>query len=223
MKSTQVKSHKRKGRVVKSHSRAVKGAMKNSGSGMSAEECKDKYDAMVAKYGENSPQAKKLAMKMEGMETVEKDARKIAAKKVSAFEKADYGRMMTMANSKDPKKRAAYKAEVLANRKKAGMDEGGYGKKVKKHSRGDYMRKNVEEDLLTKEARAKMRTAKNSAARGILAKGTQVSGFGIKDYRKALSDAPKKIGSATPKNKKVKLRGDMGKIGYKKGSITDKW
>jgi hypothetical protein len=106
-KDCKVKAHRRNGKMVKSHSRTVKAAMKNSGSGMSAEECKAKYDSMVAKYGENSPQAKKLAMKMEGMETVEK----------------------------------------------AGMDEGSYGKKVKKHSRGGYMRKNVEEELLTKNSR----------------------------------------------------------------------
>lgn len=210
MKSTQVKSHKRKGKVVKSHSRAIKGSMKNTGSGMSAEECKAKYDKMVEKYGEDSPQAKKLAMKMEGMETVDKDARaprrakgseKVKAQK---FKKDELPKLVMRPDySKDPK-----------------------GKLVgttKKHSRGSFMRKNVEEELLTKEAKAKIRTAKNSAARGILAKGTQVAGFGIKDYRKALSTAPKKLGSATPKNKKVKLRGDKGKIGYKKGSITDKW
>ena len=137
MKSTQVKSHKRKGRVVKSHSRAVKGAMKNSGSGMSAEECKAKYDAMVAKYGENSPQAKKLAMKMEGMETVEKDARK---KSSSISEK--------IAASKTPAGRKAAKESELKRKE-------GLAKKLSKHSRGDYMRKNVEEGLLTKEAKAK--------------------------------------------------------------------
>lgn len=140
MQNTQVKSHKRKGRVVKSHSRAVKGA-KTYGAGMSAEECKAKYDVMVAKYGENSPQAKKLAMKMEGMETVEKDARKMSA---------EDRRTLKQANSKGQKEKDA----VMKN-------SGRYAMK-KKHSRGDYMRKNVEEDLLTKNARKKVGAKKVS-------------------------------------------------------------
>ena len=142
MQSTQVKSHKRKGRVVKRHSRAVKGAMKNSGSGMSAEECKAKYDAMVAKYGEKSPQAKKLAMKMESRETVEKDARKkIDATKPSEIKKRQ---KKTMAGMTMEGKKAYLRAEANAATTR-----------MMKHSRGDYMRKNVEEGLLTKEAKAK--------------------------------------------------------------------
>ena len=147
MKSTQVKSHKRKGKVVKSHSRAVKGAMKNSGSGMSAEECKAKYDAMVAKYGENSPQAKKLAMKMEGMETVDKDARypkgkvRASQEKITAIKKSPKAKTR---NGKIVTKEELNKMENIAAKAR-----------VKKHSRGDYMRKNVEEELLTKEAKAK--------------------------------------------------------------------
>lgn len=141
MKSTQVKSHKRKGRVVKSHSRAVKGAMKNSGSGMSAEECKAKYDAMVAKYGENSPQAKKLAMKMDGMETVEKEAKK---KYTGTPEQQRIKAMKATGIKRKPiRPTNGFTAEEL---KKAVL---------KKHSRGDYMRKNVEEELLTKEAKKK--------------------------------------------------------------------
>ena len=147
MKSTQVKSHKRKGRVVKSHSRAVKGAMKNSGSGMSAEECKAKYDAMVAKYGEDSPQAKKLAMKMEGMETVEKDSRypkgkvRASQEKISEIKKSTKPRTR---NGKIPTKEELSKMENIASKAR-----------VRKHSRGDYMRKNVEEEFLTKESKAK--------------------------------------------------------------------
>lgn len=143
MQNTQVKSHKRKGRVVKSHSRAVKGSGKSCGTGMSAEECKAKYNAMVAKYGENSPQAKKLAMKMDGMETVDKEARK----KISAEDR----RTLKQANSKEQKE----KEDIMKN-------SGRYAMK-KKHSRGDYMRKNVEEELLTKEAKKKhARTVKGA-------------------------------------------------------------
>lgn len=100
-KDCKVKSHKRKGKMVKSHSRTITTADKKVKSVMSAEECKAKYDAMVAKFGADSPQAKKLAMKMENMEIVDKDY------------------------------------------------------KVKKHSRGSYMRKGIEEDVLTKEAKKK--------------------------------------------------------------------
>ena len=152
MQSTQVKSHKRKGRVVKSHSRAVKGSMKNSGAGMSAEECKAKYDAMVAKYGENSPQAKKLAMKMESMETVEKDARypkgkvRASQEKITAIKKSPKAKTR---NGKIVTKEELNKMENIAAKAR-----------VKKHSRGSFMRKNVEEELLTKEAKTKLKTKK---------------------------------------------------------------
>ncbi len=148
MKSTQVKSHKRKGRVVKSHSRAVKGA-KTSGSGMSAEECKAKYDAMVTKYGEDSPQAIKLAMKMESMETVEKEAKNKHARRrrVGSTPEADKPKKLTIAGRK-------VNAPTPDQRRLVSNFVNNWGTK-KKHSRGDYMRKNVEEDLLTREAKAK--------------------------------------------------------------------
>lgn len=141
MKNTNVKSHKRAGRIVKSHSRTVKGANKRGGAGMSAEECKAKYDAMVAKYGEDSPQAKKLAMKMENMETVEKEACST--------------------------------------------------KKMKKHSRGSYMRKGIEEELLTKEAKKKH------------ARRRRVEPTPESDKPKKLTIAGRKVNAPTPEQRRL--------------------
>jgi hypothetical protein len=85
--ATTVKSHARsvkgKGNTsVKRHSRVSKG--KNSKcSSMSMEMCKEKYAMMVEKYGKDSPQAEKMAMKMESMDTVEKSSRMKKVKKYS--------------------------------------------------------------------------------------------------------------------------------------------
>ena len=181
-KDCKVKAHRRKGKMVKSHSRSIKTSTKPEVGTMTKEECKAKYDAMVAKYGEDSPQAKKLAIKMEGMETVEKDSR-FPKSKVGALPKR---------KSKNPMANGFTKEEAMDALKN------GRAKKVKKHSRGSYMRKGIEEEVLTKESRKKLALIKGKSSKEEFTKKLELAKgkapITIKDI----------VGNAKPSDKKGK-------------------
>lgn len=190
-KDCKVKAHRRNGKMIKSHSRTIKGSMKNSGAGMSAEECKAKYDKMVEKYGEDSPQAKKLAIKMEGIETVEKEAKK---KYTGTPEQQRIKAMKATGVKRKPKRPAnGFTVEEL---KKA---------VVKRHSRGDYMRKNVEEEFLTKESKAKLK-----AKKGGLNLGRSKDGLEYEDSGKPVKPTGKGM-----KSKAVRKKSGNGFLGNK--------
>lgn len=168
MKKTQVKTHRRGGKVVRTHSRTMKGKE----GGFDKAMCEAKYKKIVDEKGKNHPMAKKLLQKLEdnGVDTTE----------------------------------------------------------VKRHARIDqvFMRKKIDKDLLVKESKTrkharKTRSAINSSARGVLEKGNQVSGFTTADYRDAIEKGRKKLSSATPKGKKVKMREDRSNYGYKKGALAE--